>query len=119
MQKVIYILLLKSSNLEKLNKNFKKLSKFLKYNHCIKKKKYFDISKWTIKSRRHERHFYVVFDKFSKVIIIMRAYMVPPYVIRWVERRKSGFTIFSNESHHYMQLMSRRHVKYENGLETR
>ena len=31
-------------------------------------------------SRRHVRHFYAVFDHFSKVIKIMRAYMVPPQV---------------------------------------
>ena len=40
------------------------------------KKIYVDISKWTtIMSRRHVRHFYAVFDHFSKVIKIMRAYI--------------------------------------------
>ena len=70
-------------------------------------------------SRRHVRHFYAVFDHFSKVIKIMRAYMVPPYGIRWEERRKKCFIIFPKDSHLDMQLMSRRHAEYENMLETR
>ena len=83
-------------------------------------KKYVDISKWTtIMSRRHARHFYAVFDNFSKVIKIMRAYMVPPYCIRWEERRKKCFIIFPKDSHLDMQLMSRRHAEYENMLGTR
>ena len=70
-------------------------------------------------SRRHVRHFYAVFDNFSKVIKIMRAYMVPPYGIRWEERRKKCFIIFPKDSHLDMQLMSRRHAEYENMLEIR
>ena len=70
-------------------------------------------------SHRHIRHFYVFFDEFSKVIIIMRTYMVPPFGKRWEERRKNCFNIFSKDSHHDMQLMSRRHAEYENVLETR
>ena len=31
-----------------------------------------------------------LFDHFSKVIKIMRAYMVPPYGIRWEERREKN-----------------------------
>ena len=41
-------------------------------------------------SRRNVRHFYAVFDNFSKVIKIMRAYKVPPYGIRYEERRKKA-----------------------------
>ena len=43
--------------------------------------------------------------------------MVPPYGIRWEERRKKCFIIFSKDSHLDMQLMSRRHAEYENMLE--
>ena len=60
-----------------------------------------------------------VLDHFSKVIKMMRAYMVPPYGIRWVERRKKCFIIFPKDSHYDMQLMSRRHAEYEDMLETR
>ena len=42
-------------------------------------------------SRRHVRHFYAVFDHFSKVNKIMRAYMVPPYGIRWEGTRKKNY----------------------------
>ena len=49
----------------------------------------------------------------------MRAYMVPPYGIRWEERRKKCFRIFPKDFHLDMQLMSGRHVEYENMLETR
>ena len=45
--------------------------------------------------------------------------MVPPYGIRWEERRKKCFIIFPKDSHLDMQLMSRRHTEYENMLETR
>ena len=84
------------------------------------KKTYVDISKWTIiMSQRHARQFYAVFDIFSKVIKIMRAYMVAPYGIRWEERRKKCFIILSKDSHFDMQLMSRRHAEYENMLEIR
>ena len=70
-------------------------------------------------SRRHVRHFYAVFDHFSKVIKIMRAYMVPPYGIRCEERRKKSFLIFPKDSHLDMQIMSRHHEEYENMLEIR
>ena len=70
-------------------------------------------------SRRHARHFYVVFDEFSKVIIILRAYMVPPFGIRWEEIRKGCFKIISKDSHNDIQLMSQRHAENENVLETR
>ena len=70
-------------------------------------------------SRRQARHFYVVFDNFSKVIKIMRAYMVPYYGRRWKDRRKKGFIIFPKDSHLDMQYMSRRKAEYENMLETR
>ena len=59
------------------------------------------------------------FYHFSKVNKIMRAYMVPPYGIRWEERRKKCFIIFPKDSHLDMQLMSRRHAEYENMLEIR
>ena len=101
--------------------NFFKLTKFPKYHPNIKANKiYVDICKWTtIMSRRHVRHFYAVFDHFSKVIKIMRAYMVPSYGIRWEERRKKCFIIFPKDSNLDMQLMSRRHAEYENMLEIR
>ena len=106
--------------MKKETKPIRSCQNFL-YNPYIKgEKKYLDISKWTtIMSRRHARHFYVVFDESSKVITIMRAYMVPPFGIRWEERRKDCFNIFFKDSHHDMQLMSRRHKEYENVLETR
>ena len=72
-----------------------------------------------ILSRIHVSHFYAFFDHFSKVNKIMRAYMVLPYGIRWEERRKKCFIIFSKDSHLDMQLMSRRHAEYENMLEIR
>ena len=81
--------------MKKETKPIRSCQNFL-YNPYIKgEKKYLDISKWTtIMSRRHARHFYVVFDESSKVITIMRAYMVPPFGIRWEERRKDYFKIF-------------------------
>ena len=53
-------------------------------------------------SQRHARYFNAVFDEFSKVIIIMRAYIVVPFGIRWEERRKDCLNIFSKDSHHNM-----------------
>ena len=61
----------------------------------------------------------VFFYHLSKVIKIMRAYMVPPYGIRWEERRKKCFILSQKDSHLDMQLMSRRHAEYENMLEIR
>ena len=68
-------------------------------------------------SRRHVRHFYAVFYHCSKVIKIMRAYMVPPYGIRLEERRKKSFIVFPKDFHLDMQLMSWRHAEYKNMLE--
>ena len=96
-------------------KILKSFFKFSIYNPYIKGEKCVDIFKLTtIMSRRHARHFYVVFDEFSKVIIIMRAFMVPPFGIRWKERRKDCFKIFSKDSHHDIRIMSRRHAEYDN-----
>ena len=54
-------------------------------------------------SRRDARHFYQVFDNFWKVIIMIIAYLVPPYGITW-ERRK----ILLKDSNHDKQIPSRR-----------
>ena len=70
-------------------------------------------------SRHHAGHFYEIFDPISKANIVMKAYMVPPYGIRWEGTRKKCFKIFSKDSHHDMQIMSRHHAEYECILETR
>ena len=63
--------------------------KFPKYLPYMKANtKYVDISKWsTIMCRRNRGHFLEFFDHLVKVIIRMRAYVVPPRGIRWEERR--------------------------------
>ena len=52
--------------------------------------KYVDILKWTsIMSRRNAGPFLEFCDHVLKVIIMMRAYVVQPGGIRWVERRRN------------------------------
>ena len=63
-------------------------------------------------SRRHTGHFYEAFEHLLKVIIVIRAYVVPPYGIRGEGRKeKKCFEIFSKDSHHDMQIMSRHHAE--------
>ena len=76
------------------------------------KKNYVDISKWTtIMSRRNAGQFLEVSDHLLKVGILMRAYVVPPYGIRWEGKRKKCYKIFFKDSHHDMQIMSRRNAE--------
>ena len=65
------------------------------------------------------RHFYKMFEHLLKVIIIMRAHMVPLYCIRWKEARKKCFKIFLKDSHYPMQIISRHHAEYKCILKTR
>ena len=41
-------------------------------------------------SRRDAGHFYQVFDNFWKFMIMIIAYMVPPYGIKWERRRRKN-----------------------------
>ena len=45
-------------------------------------------------SRRHAGHFYEIFDNLLKANIIMKAYMVPPYGIRWEGTKKNALKYF-------------------------
>ena len=64
-------------------------------------------------------HFYEVFDRLYKDLNMIRAYMVPPYGIRWEGRIKRCFKISLKGSHHDMQIMSRRNAEYVFILKTR
>ena len=53
--------------------------------------KYVDISKWTsITSRHNAGPFLQFLNNLLKVIIMMRAYVVPPGGIRWQERKEKS-----------------------------
>ena len=39
-------------------------------------------------SQHHAGHFYEIFDDLLKANIIMKAFMVPPYGIRWKGTKK-------------------------------
>ena len=47
-------------------------------------------------SRRDAGHFYQLFDKLWKFMIMIIAYMVPPYGIKWERRRRKNIFIFVN-----------------------
>ena len=47
-------------------------------------------------SRRDAGHFYQFFDKLLKFMIMIIAYMVPPYGIKWKRRRRKNIFIFVN-----------------------
>ena len=66
-------------------------------------------------SRRDAGHFYQLFDKLWKFMIMIIAYMVPPYGIKWERRRRKNifFLYLLTDSHHDMQIMSRRDAKDE------
>ena len=58
----------------------------------IHKKNYVDISKRTIiMSGCDARHFYQVIDSFWKFIMMIIAYLVPPYGITWERRRRKKY----------------------------
>ena len=77
---VIFILFFKWSHFEKLQTNYQRLSKFPKYQPYMEANtKYVDISKWTsTMSQPNAGPFLEFFDHFLKVIIMLRAFVVPP-----------------------------------------
>ena len=64
-------------------------------------------------SRRDARHFHQIFDIIWKVIIMIIAYLVPPYGIKWETRRKKIFKILLEDSHLDRQIMSWRDAEDE------
>ena len=59
-------------------------------------------------------HFYRVSNHFCKFIIMMIAYMVPPYGIKWKRIRRIFLKkIPLKDSHHDMQIMSQRDAEDE------